>query len=158
MSKHLTRSAVEFPISSEEDGFVTRREFTKFLGLASIGFFAGTCIAAVRKLWKRSWAMQTPGLQVATLQDLGVGEYKLFRYPTENDPCILLRLGLEKFVAYNQSARIYLAPLFSMRRTGNWSVRVTKVSSAPTTDESWPALQNGRSNRWPYRCAMVRYG
>jgi nitrite reductase/ring-hydroxylating ferredoxin subunit len=31
-----------------------------------------------------------------------VGGYKQFRYPTENDPCILLRLSEEKFVAFDQ--------------------------------------------------------
>ena len=46
----------DFPISSEEDSFVTRREFTKFLGLTSLAFFAGTFVAAGRKLWKRAVA------------------------------------------------------------------------------------------------------
>jgi len=92
----------DFPISTEEDGFVTRREFTKFLGLTSLAFFAGTLIATGRKLWKRVMAGKAEEVHVAALDEIGVSEYKLFRYPTENDPCILLRLDVEKFVAFNQ--------------------------------------------------------
>jgi Rieske Fe-S protein len=39
---------------------------------------------------------------VAAVEDTAVGGYKLFRYPTEDDPCILLRLDAGKFVAFNQ--------------------------------------------------------
>jgi len=92
----------DFPISSEEDSFVTRREFTKFLGLASLAFFAGTFVAAGRKLWKRATAEQGSPIAVTPLHALAVGGYKLFRYPTAKDPCILLRLEAEKLVAFNQ--------------------------------------------------------
>ena len=95
-------SARHFPISSEEDSFVTRREFTKFLGMTSLAFFAGTFIAAGRKLWKNVKADRSEEMPVAGQHDIGVGQYTLFRYPTENDPCILLRLEAEKFVAFNQ--------------------------------------------------------
>ena len=62
-----------FPISSEEDSFVTRREFTKFLGLTSLGFLAGTCIAAGRKLWNRFRAYPTTEIHVAAPEDVRVG-------------------------------------------------------------------------------------
>src|SRR5690349_19148616 len=92
----------EFPISAEEDSFVTRREFTKFLSLASLAFFAGTCIGAGRKLWSRMMSRAVPEARVAALEDVPVGEYKLFRYPTQDDTCIVLRLDSEKVVAFNQ--------------------------------------------------------
>ena len=56
-----------FPISAEDDSFVTRREFTKFLGLTSIAFFAGTFVAAGRKLWKRAMAGRSAALRVSAL-------------------------------------------------------------------------------------------
>ena len=96
------KSRGAFPTSSEEDSFVTRREFTKFLGLTSLAFFAGTFIAAGRTLWKRVRASRPEEMPVAGLEEIRVGEYKLFRYPTESDPCILLRLEAGKFVAFNQ--------------------------------------------------------
>ena len=40
-----------------------------------------------------------------------MGGYKLFRYPTENDPCILLRLEPEKFVAFNQHCTHLACPV-----------------------------------------------
>ena len=100
-----------FPVSSEEDGFVTRREFTKFLGLTSFGFFAGTCVAAARKLWTHLTARQAAELHGARAEELRVGAYKLFRYPTEDDPCILLRLEPEKFVAFNQHCTHLACPV-----------------------------------------------
>ncbi len=100
-----------FPVSSDEDGFVTRREFTKFLGLASLALFAGTAVAASRKLWKRVTARASQEMRVAAVGDIPVGEYKLFRYPTEDDPCILLRLEPEKFVAFNQQCTHLSCPV-----------------------------------------------
>ena len=93
----------DFPISAEEDSFVTRREFTKFLGLTSIAFFAGTFVAAGRKLWKRATGRRADAVPVTTVSEVPVGGYKLFRYPTDNDPCILLRLAPERFVAFDQN-------------------------------------------------------
>jgi arsenite oxidase small subunit len=101
----------EFPISSEEDSFVTRRELTKFLGLTSLAFLAGTFIAAGRKLWKRVTAEEGTWSQVAVLDDIRVGEYKLFGFPTKNDPCILLRLDAQKFTAFNQHCTHLACPV-----------------------------------------------
>ena len=101
----------DFPVSSEEDGFVARREFTKFLGVTSLAFFAGTFIAASRKLWKRIMAAGSGEMHVAALDDMRVGEYKLFRFPTENDPCILMRLEPDKFVAFNQNCTHLSCPV-----------------------------------------------
>src|SRR5882672_2358191 len=99
----------DFPIPAEEDSYVTRREFTKFLGLTSLALFLGTFTAAVRTLWKRSAA--GPPASVAHVNEIAVGGYKLFRYPTENDPCILLRLEQDKFVAFNQNCTHLACPV-----------------------------------------------
>src|SRR5947207_2006137 len=101
----------DFPISSEEDSFVTRREFTKFLGLTSLAFFAGTFVAAARQLWKRATAGRIQAIRVSALKDVAVGSYMLFRYPTENDPCILLRLEADKLVAFNQQCTHLSCPV-----------------------------------------------
>ena len=92
----------DFPVPSGEDSYVTRREFTKFLGLTSLAFFVGTCATLGRKLVKRIRGEKHDGVAVAGLAELPIGGYKLFRYPTENDPCILLRLSEEQFVAFDQ--------------------------------------------------------
>ena len=102
----------DFPIPSEDDSYVTRRELTKFLGLTSLAFLTGTCAAAARKLWKRAMMEQSPAVAVAGIDDTPVGGYKLFRYPTENDPCILLRLEPAKFVAFNQHCTHLACPVY----------------------------------------------
>jgi Rieske Fe-S protein len=100
-----------FPISSEDDSFVTRREFTKFLGLTSLAFFAGTFMAVGRKLWKRAMGRQSAEVHVTALDDIAIGQYKLFRYPTQDAPCILLRLDPEKLVAFNQNCTHLSCPV-----------------------------------------------
>jgi len=92
----------DFPVPSAEDSYVTRREFTKFLGLTSIAFFIGTLASAGRKLVKQIRGQRDEAVAIAGMQEVPVGGYKLFRYPTQNDPCILLRLSEQQFVAFDQ--------------------------------------------------------
>jgi arsenite oxidase small subunit len=100
--KSPSRWKQDFPVPSAEDSYVTRREFTKFLGLTSLAFLIGTCAAAGRKLVKQLFPAKEASIAVADIQEIPVGGHKLFRYPTENDPCILLRLTEDKFVAFDQ--------------------------------------------------------
>jgi len=102
MRSRPSRWNQDFPVPSAEDSYVTRREFTKFLGLTSLAFLIGTCAAAGRKLAKHFFPRQTGTVAVADIHEIPVGGYKLFRYPTENDPCILLRLAENKFAAFDQ--------------------------------------------------------
>jgi nitrite reductase/ring-hydroxylating ferredoxin subunit len=101
----------DFPVSCDDDAYATRREFMRFLGLTSVGFFLGTCAAAVRGWWVRMRAVRSPAVAIAELEEIPVGGCKVFRYPTENDPCILLRLQPEKFVAFNQSCTHLACPV-----------------------------------------------
>ena len=87
----------DFPIRVGEDSYITRREFTKFLGLISFAFLAGTVLAAAKRMFR---PRVTNELIVADANEIAVGGYKLFRVADE--PCILLRLDDEKFVAYSQ--------------------------------------------------------
>ena len=93
----------DFPVPSGEDSYATRREFTKFLGLTSVAFLAGTLVATARKIWKQARASRTEAVSVARLDEIPAGGSKLFRYPTPDDACILVRLSPEKFVAFNQN-------------------------------------------------------
>jgi nitrite reductase/ring-hydroxylating ferredoxin subunit len=102
----------DFPVPSAEDSYVTRREFTKFLGLTSFAFLIGTAAAAGRKLVKRMWSRDLAPVEVAGIEDIPVGGYKLFRYPTEDDPCILLRLADGRFAAFDQRCTHLSCPVF----------------------------------------------
>jgi len=102
----------DFPVPSAEDSYVTRREFTKFLGLTSLAFLIGTCATAGRKLVKRLTGSHTASVAIADIGEVPVGGYKLFRYPTADDPCILLRPSEDKFVAFDQRCTHLSCPVF----------------------------------------------
>ena len=104
-------STREFPVRSDEDTYVTRREFTKFLGLTSVAFFLGTALAAGHRLWKKIAANRVGAARVAAVNEIPVGGYTLFRYPSGDDPCILLRLAEDRFVAYNQQCAHLSCPV-----------------------------------------------
>jgi Rieske Fe-S protein len=107
----------EFPVRADEDSYVTRRELTKFLGLTSLAFFLGTAVAAGRRLWTKIAANHPGAARVISVNEIPVGGYTLFRYPTGADPCILLRLAQDRFVAYNQQCAHLSCPvLFNAAR------------------------------------------
>jgi Rieske Fe-S protein len=90
----------EFSIHAEDEKLVTRRQFAKFLTLTSVAMAAGN-------LWilAKSWMHRTPAYParvIATLGDVPVGGVKLFNYPAETDPCILVRSDQDTYVAYSQ--------------------------------------------------------
>jgi arsenite oxidase small subunit len=80
----------DFPIRWESDHYVTRRELAKFLTLGS-GLLAGANVAIA--------ALGRAGARTITPRPLLIGSAStvpphgsmLFRFPTEDDPCILLR-------------------------------------------------------------------
>jgi Rieske Fe-S protein len=102
----------DFPVTAEEDSYVTRREFTKFLGLTSLAFFLGTVTATARKVWKRAVWTRPAAVAVSRVDELAVGGYRLFRYPTEHDPCILLRLQADRFAAFHQYCTHLECPVY----------------------------------------------
>ena len=94
----LWREEVSFRTADEQ--YVARRQFGKFLVLTSFGVFVGN-------LWilAKSWLFREPQYPlrpVARAEEIAVGETKLFSYPGEHDPCILVRLAGDEFVAYSQ--------------------------------------------------------
>ncbi len=91
----------DFPYSAAGEEDVTRREFARYLVLASGVFAAGNVGIAA---WASARA-ELPDLdpaRVVAAADVAVGGSYLFRYPTQNDPVILVRLGEADFVAYSQ--------------------------------------------------------
>ncbi len=92
----------DFPIHWEEDEYVTRREFTRFLGLTSCALFLGTAWIAITEYVQR-WRIKPKGARrIASVDTLAMGSARIFQYPTEDDPCILVRLSSDRFVAYSQ--------------------------------------------------------
>ena len=91
----------EFSVHAADERYVTRRQFSKFLVLTSLAMFVGQVWILV-KSWFAGQAPAAPPAPVATMGEIGVGEVKLFTYPTPADHCILVRTAPETYVAYSQ--------------------------------------------------------
>jgi Rieske Fe-S protein len=90
----------DFPYTSAGEDDVTRRDFVRYLMLASAGFAVGNVgIAAWSSL--RSINHGEPQRIVARA-DVPVGGSHLFRYPTADDPAILVRLSGDRLAAFSQ--------------------------------------------------------
>lgn len=90
----------DFPTDVTDDQALARREFAKFVVLTSGAFVAGQCWIAGMSVLEKSepFARQRIADEAAVLPQ-GVVE---FRYPTDHDPCLLIRLADGRLVAYGQ--------------------------------------------------------
>ncbi|MEO8601327.1 MAG: Rieske (2Fe-2S) protein [bacterium] len=91
---------VDFPFTAEGEDDVTRREFARYLVLASGAFAAGSLGVAVLTT-VRPVNRGAPRAIVAS-SALPVGAAYLFRYPTEFDPAILVRVPGGDLHAFSQ--------------------------------------------------------
>lgn len=91
----------DFPVDWEEDHYVTRREFFKFMTLASGGLALGSIALA-------AWSTKAKGeiafqeAKIANVSDLKPGETLNFSYPRPTDICVLIQPEPGKFVAYSR--------------------------------------------------------
>lgn len=90
----------DFPIDWPQDHYVERRDFVKFLTLISGALALGQVWVAMQS-WRGERSTTTTGRRVAPA-DMAVGTIITFNYPTEHDPCVLVRLGEREYVAYSQ--------------------------------------------------------
>lgn len=128
----------EFSIESAHESLVNRRQFTKFLTLTSLAMFVGNLWILAKTLLDKQPIF--PRKVVATAADLPVGGVKLFRYPTEADPCIMVRTSGENFVAYSQKCTHLSCPVHFSNTTrrlecpcheGAFSVETGEVIKGP---------------------------
>ena len=91
----------DFPIDWPQDRYVERRDFLKFLVLISGAFTAGQFWIAGQNWWRRHRGLD-PVRRLASIDEIAVGATLDFRYPGEQDPCVLVRLSDSEFVAYSQ--------------------------------------------------------
>ena len=90
----------DFPIDRPLDEYISRREFTKFLVLTSVGLVVGQFWIAAKSLFRRE--ASPPDLDLGRIQDLPIGGSKTFAYPDQGTPCILVRLAEREVVAFDQ--------------------------------------------------------
>lgn len=93
--------AEEFSVHGAEDAYVLRRQFTKFLVLTSLAMTTGNAWIWLRSVFAEP-ADALPAMAIDGAAELPVGEVKLFRYPTDIDPAIMVRKRDGQLVAYSQ--------------------------------------------------------
>jgi nitrite reductase/ring-hydroxylating ferredoxin subunit len=100
----------DFPIDTAQDGYVARRDFTKFLGLTSLAFVVGQCWIALQNRWRKSRG-QLPVVRVGRLEELPVGEAATFYYPSETDPALVARPDAATLLAYSSQCTHLQCPV-----------------------------------------------
>ncbi len=90
----------DFPFTAAGEDEVTRREFVRYLTVASAGAALGSLgLAAMTQTRVPAERVPTPIVNVA---DIPVAGTYLFRYPTEDDPAIIIRPTEDELLAYSQ--------------------------------------------------------
>jgi Rieske Fe-S protein len=91
----------DFPIDWPQDHYVERRDFMKFMVLTSLAFTVGQFWIAAQNWWRRRRG--APELiRLVAVADVPIGAIHTFDYPTDRDPCVLVRTAERTFVAYSQ--------------------------------------------------------
>jgi Rieske Fe-S protein len=95
---------------TERAGKVSRRGFNKFLTLGTLAAAAGAVGASP------SGCSETyPAIVIGHVGDISVGESKVFSYPAETNPCLLLRPAENTYVAYSRICTHTSCPVFYRR-------------------------------------------
>lgn len=92
----------DFPIGWERDQYISRRELAKFLTLGSALLAGMSGIVAVVGRFFFHAGFDGPKKEIAKASSIPAGGSILFKYPTADDPCILLRSGDGELRAYSQ--------------------------------------------------------
>ena len=90
----------DFPVRWDDDHYMTRRELARFLTLGSGLLASVNILIAFIGLNRR--VPTTPIQRIAGTNDVPPGGSLLFRYPTADDPCILVRDSSGRIDAYSQ--------------------------------------------------------
>lgn len=91
----------DFAIDWPQDHYVARRDFARFMVLTSGAFVVGQGWVAASSL-VRSRRPALPRVRIASAAATAAGTATVFRYPSESDPCLLIRTGEGELVAFSQ--------------------------------------------------------
>ena len=100
MADERPRWREDFPVRWDEDNYMTRRELAKFLTLGSGLLASVNVLIAFIGLTGRTPA--PPVRRIAAADEVAPGGSLLFRYPTDDDPCILVRDAAGRIDAFSQ--------------------------------------------------------
>lgn len=97
----------QFPVRQSAEHDISRRQFAKVACCSAVAVGTGWML---RDKILPLPAATEPKL-VARVADVPVGGSWLFRYPTEDHPAILVRLGESEFAAYSQACTHLMCPV-----------------------------------------------
>ncbi len=129
----------DFPIDWEEDGYVSRREFFKFMTVASGGLAVGSVGLAAWSAVKRKERTFEPKM-VSRLDAIEPGTSLAFTYPRPTDICILVRHPDGTIAAFSRRCTHLSCPvdyqpdkdrLYCPCHNGAFSARDGKVLQGP---------------------------
>jgi nitrite reductase/ring-hydroxylating ferredoxin subunit len=107
----------DFPIDWPRDEYVSRRDFTKYMVLVSLGFVVGQFWILAHNAYRRRPAAPVPR-RIADLSEVPVGSALNFSYPTPQDGAVLVRLSSDRFVAYDRACTHLLCPVIAQPEFG----------------------------------------
>lgn len=128
----------DFPYEAIAEEEVTRREFTRYLVLGA-GTMAAANVGLAMWTQLRSINIGKPRAIVA-LAEVAIGDSYLFRYPSERDPAVLMRLGESEVVSFSQKCTHLGCVVFYQTdeqrwhcpcHNGNFDTRTGAVLSGP---------------------------
>jgi Rieske Fe-S protein len=100
----------DFPIDWAEDEYISRRDLTKFMALTSMAFVGGQLYILGASAFRSPVVYERRA--IARVDDVPVGSSMVFGYPDDHDQRVLVRLGDEQFVAWDQKCTHLLCPVF----------------------------------------------
>lgn len=98
----------DFPIDVEADEYGARRDFTKFMVLTSVAFTCGQFWIGLQSLFRKE---KLEPREIAKVSDVQVGQSILFDYPTDRDPCLLMRPAEDSFIAFSNQCTHLMCPV-----------------------------------------------
>ena len=136
----------DFPIDWPQDEYVSRRDLVKFMLLTSAAFVSGQLWIVLQNYFAgadKPFSAQA----IATVDELPVGGAKVFEYPEGSTPRLLVRLGQEKFAAYDQQCTHLLCPVLPELKEGKLHC---------PCHEGWFDAETGRPLAGPPRRPLPR--
>jgi len=98
----------DFPIDVAADEYGARRDFTKFMVLTSLAFACGQLWIVFLSFFRRRAPVEK---RIAAVTDVKIGQAVSFHYPTDRDPCLLIRQSEDVFQAYSSQCTHLMCPV-----------------------------------------------
>jgi Rieske Fe-S protein len=91
----------DFPVDVPQDNYVARRDYVKFMVLTSGAFAVGQVSIGLDSILRQADGTP-PRMEIARVDEVAVGGIVEFHYPSERDPCLLMRPDADTLLAYSQ--------------------------------------------------------